>query len=557
MLQGRKTLGSIMEEVMHDQDASGAKLTLVDLLCIGIGSTIGSGVFVLTGKALPLAGPSAVVSWILAGLICLLSSASYMELSARLPAKGSCYVFSYHGLGEIAAVLGSVCLTMEYGISGAGVARSWSAKLSQFLGVRVAVCYNGAEWGNGCNYDDDYYLDPFAAVITLLCTSIVMMGLNMGKIVINSFTAAKILLVAFLIVGGFSCWRWSMFASVEAFAPHGAGGTLSATSLLFFGFVGFDEVCCMASKAANPSKTMPWALVGTLLGTALLSGLAQLALASMAPYSAGMKGTSFEESFRQHGLHWAGWAVSLGELVLLPLVVLLGILPQPEVMAAMSEDGLLPPVFKRRNRKGVYLQGTALLGLLLALIAFAVPFAVLWDIISLGVLFSFNLTNASIINVRYGNGGQLKEPAVDGLAWLLMASMAVAGYTFQRGLAGPFLRGGEISALAVTVGSAALLVALVTMFTIRFAFAAACDEQDKTVFKAFGVPFVPGMAMFFNFFLMADFSWSSFGFFAAFLVCFLAVYFVHVSSEECIHRQTAGSDGSSSLEGEEAHLGCT
>lgn len=92
------------------------KLVFLDLLAIGIGGTIGSGVFVLTGDVQPIAGPSAVLSWLFAGLTCLLSAFSYMELSARIPTRGSCYIFCYTTLGELAAVIGGVCLTLEYGI---------------------------------------------------------------------------------------------------------------------------------------------------------------------------------------------------------------------------------------------------------------------------------------------------------------------------------------------------------------------------------------------------------------------------------------------------------
>ena len=109
-------------------------LSLFDLLCIGIGGTVGSGVFVLTGSVMPVAGPSASLSWLLAGLICLLSSFSFMEMSARVPQSGSTYAFSYHALGELPAVIASVCLTIEYGVSGAGVARSWADKLMNLIG---------------------------------------------------------------------------------------------------------------------------------------------------------------------------------------------------------------------------------------------------------------------------------------------------------------------------------------------------------------------------------------------------------------------------------------
>jgi len=525
MIVQRKSLESILEESRHDQASEGAKLSLVDLLCIGIGSTIGSGVFVLTGKALPEAGPAAFVSWMAAGLICLLSSMSYMELSSRLPTKGSCYVFSYHGLGELAGVVGAVCLTMEYGISGAGVARNWSAKLSDAIGYHPVLCYNLQPYGQGCDEDDDYYFDPIAAVITLLCTGIVARGLNMGKIVINAFTFAKIALVAFLIVAGLASWTGNQF---DNFAPRGAPGVIRATSLLFFGFIGFDEVCCMASKADNPVKTMPRALAGTLIGAALFSGLAQFSLSAMVPYTEGMKSIGFEEAFDNEGLFWARWLVAVGELVLLPLVVLLSVLPQPEVTAAMAEDGLLPPIFRQMNRKGTYVKGTWLCGSFLTLVAFAVPFVVLWDVITLGVLMSFNLTNAALINMRYGNGGALRKPWVDVLVWLLMITMCIAGFTFNQGILSPLLEEEPVIMLSVVFFGLSSACALAIMGGIRFGFETRCDMDDTSIFKAWGVPFVPGLAMFCNFFLLATLPWMTWAYFSALLIVFFILYAAYI-----------------------------
>jgi len=530
LLQRRKSLESILEESAHDHANEGAKLTLTDLLCIGIGSTIGSGVFVLTGDALPEAGPSAVLSWLAAGLICILSASSYMELSARLPTKGSCYVFSYHSLGELAAVIGAVCLTMEYGISGAGVARNWSAKLANTMGLRLVYCYNGGAWGEGCNDDEDFYIDPVAGIMCLLCTWVTAKGLDLGKLIINAFTVAKLLLVAFMIVAGLSCWTGNIFESAESFAPSGVAGTIKTTSMLFFGFVGFDEVCCMASKAENPSKTMPRAIGGTLLGAAVLSALAQLALAVMVPYSAGMASVPFALAFEHHGLPWARWIVSIGELVLLPLVVFLAMLPQPEVTAAMSVDGLLPSIFRRENARGTFVQGAWICGGAVTVVAVVVPFAMLWDIISLGVLFSFNLTNASLINLRYGNGGALRQPWVDCLVWVLMACMAVAGFTCNRGIVMPLLAGEAVLVDSALAFALAFASALVVLLAIRFGFCEQCDAVETGVFKAWGVPFCPGVAMFFNSFLLATLAWVDWGYFAVLVFIFLCLYLAQLGA---------------------------
>mmetsp|Transcript_2158 Transcript_2158/g.6433 ORF Transcript_2158/g.6433 Transcript_2158/m.6433 type:complete len:587 (-) Transcript_2158:407-2167(-) len=527
MAEQRKTLGAIMAEASRDQEASESKLSLVDLLAIGIGSTIGSGVFVLTGNALPIAGPSAVVAWLLAGLVCLFSSLAYMELSARLPTKGSCYVFSYHGLGELASVIGAVCLTMEYGISGSGVARSWSGQLFALTGNWWVMCYNGGAPGEpGCNGDDDFYFDPLAGAMTALCAVVVALGTDMGKLVINTFTAAKICTVLFLIIAGLSLWTGNMFQSAATFAPTGAAGIVSATSVLFFGFIGFDEVCCMASKAKDPAKTMPKALAGTLLGAAILSGTAQLALAAMVPWTESMTSIAFPQAFGQQGWQWAKWLVSVAELALLPLVVLLSILPQPELTAAMSEDGLLPSVF-RKSTRGVYRRGTIIVGALLSILAACVPFSVLWDVISIGVLLSFNLTNASLVQVRYGNGGSISEPRINGLVWVMLGAACVAGFTMYYGLMQPLMAGDHLQ----------WPMSIISFVTLAIAFAAAlavsrcevkCDMRDPAIFKAFGVPFIPCLAMFFNFFLIAAIEPRNLLYFGVFLVFIVGLYVAYI-----------------------------
>lgn len=319
-----------------------------------------------------------------------------------------------------------------------------------------------------------------------------------------------------------------MFESSATFAPRGVGGVLKSTSSLFFGFVGFDEVCCMASKAENPSTTMPRALAGTLLGAAVFSGLAQFALAGMVPYREGMDSVPFEMAFEQHGISWARWLVSVGELTLLPLVVLLCILPQPEVTAAMAEDRLLPSVFKRMNQKGVYVQGGWICGVALTLMAVAVPFVMLWDIISLGVLVSFNLTNASLINVRYGNGGIVRQPQVDALVWSLMLFMMIAGFTTEQGIVMPFLQGRQPEAISILLMILSFAAALAVMLVIRLRFKQVCDMNDPNIFKAWGVPFVPGVAMFFNSFLLATLPWFDWGYFAVVVAVFVGMYVSYV-----------------------------
>lgn len=481
----RKTMDAVIAEMEHEPPSE-TKLSLIDLLCIGVGSTVGSGVFVLTGDVLPVAGPSASLSWIFAGAACLLSGFAYMELSARLPTRGSCYTFSYHGLGELWAVIGAFCITLEYGVSGAGVARNWSRKMGNFLGEdykHVVFFYFGkGTWAanaTAAELDDPYartdhnYMDLSAAFLTAGCTLLLMGGLSLSKAVVNLMTLMKVLLVIFMVICGFLGASQNIFESGEVFAPGGISGVVNATTLLFFGFIGFDEVCCLSSKAKNASRTMPFALIGTL-------GIAALAISLISEPG---KSSDFGTAFADKGWTVVSWIVCLGELILLPLVVLLSILPQPEVSATMATDRLIPSIFRKQSSDGTFVWGLALTGLIaLVALALACPFSILWNVISLGVLLSFNLSNASLINIRYGNVG------------VGILSLALHGKM-------PYL-------------ASFILGAAFTLLTVYLTIHLACrysqihEENQEEIFHAPCVPFIPVLAIYINSTLMADIEWK-------------------------------------------------
>ncbi|CAE7189051.1 CAT1 [Symbiodinium sp. KB8] len=523
----RKTTATIQAEI-DDEPETDTRLGLFDLLCIGIGSTVGSGVFVLSGSVLPVAGPSACISWILAGLACALSGLAYMELSARLPTRGSCYTFSFHGLGEVFAVIGAFCITMEYGISGAGVARNWSEKMAHVIGpgYRKAfyIFWGEGTWPEGTidrsnlNRTDDHYIDIAAGLMTAGCTLLLMGGLSLSKPVINVMTILKILLVAYMVTMGFVSPEIDIVESSDAFMPEGLSGIIKATTLLFFGFIGFDE-------ARNPARTMPWALIGTLAGAAVISVTAQLALClNAAPGVA----TDFPQVFESKGFHVAAWISRIGELVLLPLVVLLSILPQPEVSAPMARDRLLPSIFARQSqRTGNFTWGLALTGLIaLTGLATFCPFSVLWDVISLGVLLSFNLSNAALINIRYGNGGSLQQPRLEKLVLLLLLLGMSAGYVLWKGVLGPALGGDEVGTVWIAIGTVLALasIALVAHLRLQYEMEPLPEEKQGKIFMAPGMPFIPGLAIFVNGILMSGISWDNHLVFLALLGAWLALY---------------------------------
>jgi APA family basic amino acid/polyamine antiporter len=214
-------------------------MSLFDLLCIGIGGTVGSGVFVLSGLiAREYAGPAVILSFFIAGVCCLFSAASYGELSCRIPTAGSSYAYVYVSLGEYLAVIAAWSLSLEYGISGAAVARSWGDKVvtyaNSFDNVNIS---NSTLLGSG----DDWVgsINILAGLLQIICVIILLAGIDVGKLTVNIFTAGKVILILFMIIAGISMFQAK---NIEHFVPLGYSGVMRGATSCFFGYVGYDEV---------------------------------------------------------------------------------------------------------------------------------------------------------------------------------------------------------------------------------------------------------------------------------------------------------------------------
>ncbi|RLN70909.1 hypothetical protein BBJ28_00012535, partial [Nothophytophthora sp. Chile5] len=273
--------------VIHAEEAAEdlpRQLSLFDLICIGIGGTVGSGVFSTTGDIISgTAGPAAFVSWVIAGVVCCINALAYMELVTRVPSSGSTYAYSFYALGELPAVVAAWLLTLEYGVSGSGVARSWATKVQDWLVEEHPE--HTYQWLN------EDYTNLLGAVMMALCVGVLLMGVRFGKWFVNTITSIKVVVVLFIIIAGF-CFMDT--ANLSPFVPErqevdgsmafGSQGIITGASSAFFGYIGFDEVCCLAAEAKNPKKIMPLAVMGVVLGTMFLSCFASLVLSGMIPY---------------------------------------------------------------------------------------------------------------------------------------------------------------------------------------------------------------------------------------------------------------------------------
>ena len=365
-------------------------LSLFDLMVIGIGCTIGSGLFVLCGRvANQYAGPASSLSWAIAGLAACLSGACYAELSSRIPLAGSAYAYTFVAMGELPAILAAVCLSLEYLATAAAVARSWGDKVVMWLLEQ----YGSANWIVAF---DGKYFSPFAFLVSAASVALLLNGVKESKAVTSIFTGLKVSLVAFMVIVG------AMYVQPSNWTPFvpqqfGAAGVLRGATGTFFGYLGFDEIAVLGGEAKNPKRDLPRAIMGTISGVTVLYFIAAIILTGMAPFEEISSVSGFPAAFRDNDFILASQVTAFGEIATLPVVVLITIMGQPRLQFALAKDGLLPPLFAEVDSKGNLAKGTMICGVLMVAIATIVPFDHLNDMISCAVLTALSLTDTSLI----------------------------------------------------------------------------------------------------------------------------------------------------------------
>jgi basic amino acid/polyamine antiporter, APA family len=380
-------------------------LTLVDLLAVGVGGTIGSGLFVLAGLvANQYAGPATVISWALSGSAALLSGCCYAELSSRLPETGGAYVYAKRGMGELAGVLTAACLSLEYLAAASAVARSWGDKVVEWLAFMLGSDHSAVQHlGGGGNDGTDaapstssYGFSPLAFLIASATILLLLNGVHESKKATNVFTALKVSLVAFMTIVGFlhaSPSNWTPFVP----PTFGYGGIVRGATGTFFGYLGYDQVSCLGGEAIDPHKNLPRAILATIVGVAVVYMTATLALTGMLPYADISPVSGFPAAFYTIGLPVAGQISAVGEIVTLPIVVLISIMAQPRLQYALAQDGLAPAWLGQTDSSGNLWNGTLFAGILMITIATFVPFTHLNDVISCAVLMALSMTDTSLV----------------------------------------------------------------------------------------------------------------------------------------------------------------
>ncbi|KAG4176215.1 hypothetical protein ERO13_A11G229900v2 [Gossypium hirsutum] len=407
----RKQVDSV--HVRREGHQLARKLTALDLTAIGVGTTIGAGVYVLVGTvAREHTGPALTVSFLIAGLAAALSAFCYAELASRCPSAGSAYHYTYICIGESVAWLIGWSLILEYTIGGAAIAGGISPNIALFLGgegnlpaflVRHTIPQLGV------------VVDPCAAILVLIVTFLLCAGIKESSLVQTIVTTVNVCAMLFIIVaGGYLACKtgWVGYELHGGFFPFGLNGMLAGSAIVFFSYIGFDAVTGAAEETKRPLRDLPLGIGMTLTLCCILYMLVSVVIVGLVPYYALNPDTPISSAFSANGMQWAAYIVTAGAVTALCASLMGSLLPQPRLLMAMARDGLLPAFFSDiSTRTHVPVKSTVTTGMLAAVLAFFMDVSELSGMVSVGTLLAFTVVAISILILRYAPPEEVPLPS--------------------------------------------------------------------------------------------------------------------------------------------------
>ena len=371
----------------------------MDLILMGIGAIVGTGIFVLTGTGAVTAGPALTLSFIIAAVACGFAALCYAEFASSVPVAGSIYTYSYLTLGELVAWMIGWDLLLEYGLATSTVAVGWSGYFQSLLKGIGIVLPEALRAAPGAIPGVATVFNLPAFLIMMVLTFMLSLGVRESARVNNIMVLIKTGVVLLFIVVGVSYVKPDNW---QPFMPFGAGSVMSAAALVFFAFIGFDAVTSAAEEVKNPSKDLPIGIIGSLAVCTVLYVAVSAIMTGIVPFM-NFQGVDHPVSLalQYAGQDWVAGFVDLAAILGMSTVILVMAYGQTRILYAMSRDGLLPAKLSTVHPKyGTPFFATWLVGIIFGLIAAVVPLGVLAELVNIGTLAAFSLVSVAVIILR-------------------------------------------------------------------------------------------------------------------------------------------------------------
>ena len=378
-------------------------LTTTHLISLGVGATLGAGTYVVTGQvAANIAGPSVTISFAIAAFTSILSGLCYAEFGSRVPqTTGSAYTYSYVTVGEVWAFVIGWNLILEYMIGTAADAAALSGAFDYAIGYRVR---NFTITNIGV-FNTPYigeYPDILSFLFTIIVTIILACGVRESAGFTSLFNIFNVLVVLFIIITGLFFVDTKNWTEGDGFFPYGGMGVLSGAATCFYAFVGFDVIATTGEEATNAPKSIPIAIVASLVIVFIAYFGVSSVITLMVPYNLLDKHSPIPDAFKQRGLSWANYIISTGAICGLSSSLLGNLFPLPRIILAMSQDGLLFECLGRVNKRTeVPVNATVYPGILTAFFALLFDLQELVEMMSIGTLLAYSLVSLCVLILRY------------------------------------------------------------------------------------------------------------------------------------------------------------
>ena len=408
-----RSVDSIVQE-LESAPRLNRVLTARSLTAIGLGATIGTGVFIFTGQvAAQHAGPAVTLALLIAALGSAFAAICYAEFAAMIPVSGSAYTYTYATLGEAVAWFVGWNLSLEYMMSASAVAVGWSEYVVNILedwGVQLPAALINAPLGKVA----DGSLGLTGAVINLPAVVIILalgwicyVGVRESATANTIMVAIKVAVIVLFIGAGIAFVDTSNW---EPYIPPNTGpgefgwsGVLQGAAIIFFSYIGFDTASTTAREARNPQRDVPLGILTALAISAVLYVGMSMVMTGMVPYTQLDGPAPVAVAMDAHPeIGWLSGLVKIGAIAGMTSVVLMSLLGQPRILLSMAEDGLLPksigavhPVYRTPH------VATAWTVLLAAAVAGLFPLNVLGELISIGILLAFSVVCIGVLVLRH------------------------------------------------------------------------------------------------------------------------------------------------------------
>ncbi|XP_040995387.1 cationic amino acid transporter 9, chloroplastic [Juglans microcarpa x Juglans regia] len=488
------------------------RLGLFELILIGVGASIGAGIFVVTGTVARDTGPGVTISFVLAGASCVLNALCYAELASRFPALvGGAYLYTYTAFNELTAFLVFAQLMLDYHIGAASIARSLASYVVTIL--ELFPFFKGIPSWIGSGEEilgGTLSINVLAPILLTLLTIVLCRGVGESSALNSFMTVLKVVIVIIVIsVGAFEIdvSNWSPFA------PNGVEAILTGATVVFFAYVGFDAVANSAEEAKRPQRDLPIGIMASLLICITLYIGVCLVITGMVPYKFLGEDAPLAEAFASKGLKYVSVLISIGAVAGLTTTLLVGLYVQSRLYLGLGRDGLLPSIFAKVHPKlHTPIHSQVWVGIVAGVLAGLFNVHVLSHILSVGTLTGYSVVSACVVALRWKDK---TESQVSSSSWRegLLCLITVAFCGFGAGLLYRVNASFIFLILAVIVG---IIATLALYFRQVYA--------DPPGFSCPWVPILPVVCIFFNLFLFAQLHYEAWVRFVILSIITVGVY---------------------------------